>query len=85
MQPDQRLTTYRRYFLDGEGRTWGAEWFEAADDDQALQLSEPDARTHTVDVWQRGRPVGRRYRQDGEVSLTKRPISVSPSAIVTAE
>ena len=61
-----RLPTYRLYRLDGAGRISGADWIDAADDDEA----RAKARSHSsssggYELWERYRLV-ERSRHDEE-------------------
>jgi hypothetical protein len=45
------LANYRLYRLDGAGKIDAAEWIEAADDEQALQLARGKGAGHPYELW----------------------------------
>jgi hypothetical protein len=51
------LPSYRLYALDGAGRIAGAEWIDAADDDQARSIARE--RSGWFELWDRGRLIER--------------------------
>ena len=51
--------TYRLYRLDGAGRINGAEWIDAADDDEARQRARDECSSGRYELWQRSRLVDR--------------------------
>lgn len=53
------LPNYRLYRLDGAGRISGAEWIEAADDDDARAKARADCGAGTYELWERYRLVER--------------------------
>jgi hypothetical protein len=52
------LAAYRLYTLDGAGRISGAQWIEAADDDQACSRAR-DQADGGYEVWRQRRLVQR--------------------------
>ena len=57
-----RLPTYRLYRLDGAGRISGADWIEAADDDDARAKCRTLATAGQFELWERYRLVERSAR-----------------------
>ena len=53
------MRTYRFYRLDGAGKITGAEWIEAADDEEAHLRAQADPETSSYELWERQRLVGR--------------------------
>lgn len=53
------LASYRFYRLDGAGKINGAEWLEAADDEDAARQAQGLAERGTCEVWDRDRLVAR--------------------------
>ncbi len=53
------MPTYRLYRLDGSGLISGAEWIEAADDDDALAKARSQASCGGYELWERYRLVER--------------------------
>jgi hypothetical protein len=58
------LPTYRLYRLDGAGRISGAEWIEAADDDEA-RLKARSQSSGRYELWERYRLVRRVTNEQG--------------------
>jgi len=50
---------YRLYRLDGAGKIIGAEWVEAADDDEARVKAQNRMTSGTCEVWDRHRLVAK--------------------------
>jgi hypothetical protein len=50
---------YRLYCLDGAGKITGAEWIEAASDDDAVRVARGMNKPVPCEVWQRTRFVAR--------------------------
>jgi hypothetical protein len=53
------LPTYRIYRLDGAGRISGADWIEAADDDDARSKAKAQCGSGDYELWERYRLVER--------------------------
>lgn len=53
------LPNYRLYRLDGAGRISGAEWIEAAHDDDARSKARAHCGGDTYELWERYRLVER--------------------------
>ncbi|NUQ18629.1 MAG: hypothetical protein HOP95_09290 [Sphingomonas sp.] len=53
------MPTYRLYRLDGAGRISGAEWVEAADDDDARSKARSQSSSAGYELWERYRLVER--------------------------
>ena len=53
------MQDYRRYEIDAQGRILKGEWFQAANDQDALDCSRPGPGEGVVEVWQQARRVGR--------------------------
>ena len=51
--------TYRYYCLDGVGRLYSAEWFEAESDEDAVRQVEAKHPAQICEIWQLGRMVAR--------------------------
>ena len=51
--------TYRYYCLDGIGHLYGADWFEAASDEDAIRKIEAKHPDALCEIWQRNRLVAR--------------------------
>ena len=51
--------TYRHYRLDGVGHLHDAEWFEAADDQDAVAQIEARRAGGTCEIWQGKRLVAK--------------------------
>ena len=60
-----RLPTYRLYRLDGAGRISGAEWIEAADDEEARSKSRGQLGSGRYELWERYRLVERVTGEQG--------------------
>jgi len=60
-----RLPTYRLYRLDGAGRISGAEWIEAADDEEARSKSRGQSGSGRYELWERYRLVERVTGEQG--------------------
>ena len=54
-----RLPSYRLYALDGAGRIAGAEWIEAADDNEARSVAKDRSNSGRYELWERQRLVER--------------------------
>ena len=50
---------YRLYCVDGAGKITTAEWLEADDDGQALQIARDMGKAVACELWQRARFVAR--------------------------
>jgi hypothetical protein len=53
------LPNYRLYRLDGAGKIMGAEWIEAAGDEDALRDVQSRASSGTFELWDKDRLVER--------------------------
>jgi hypothetical protein len=53
------LGNFRLYRLDGAGKIASAEWLDADDEAQALDLARGLNATTTVEVWNRNKLIGR--------------------------
>jgi hypothetical protein len=53
------MRDYRLYCLDGAGKITGAEWIEAASDDEAVRLARDLEKPVACEVWLRTRFVAR--------------------------
>ena len=53
------VPSYRLYRLDGTGRISGAEWIEAADDDEARAHARGQSPSGRYELWDRYRMVER--------------------------
>ena len=61
------MPTYRLYRLDGAGRISGAEWIDAADDDDARSRARAEVSSGSYELWERYRLVERsKLEIDGE-------------------
>ena len=58
------MPNYRVYRLDGAGRISGAEWIEAADDDEARLQARGQFSSDRYELWERYRLV-ERAKHDG--------------------
>jgi hypothetical protein len=56
---DYYVPTYRLYRLDGAGRISGADWVEAADDDDARLKAQNGPPCARYEIWDRDRLVER--------------------------
>jgi len=56
---------YRRYELDEQVGILRGEWFEAANDQEALDQIRADLGERPVEVWQHARRIGRVERSAG--------------------
>ncbi len=52
------MQVYRRYELSEHGRILNGEWFEALDDEDALERIRAAGLARMVEVWQSARRVG---------------------------
>ncbi len=59
------VPAYRHYRLDGAGNISDAEWFEAADDADAVQQVREKKLPVTSEIWDRTRRVARVDAADG--------------------
>ena len=53
------MPTYRLYRLDGAGRISGADWIEAADDEDAQVQARSQTSSGGYELWERYRLVER--------------------------
>jgi len=53
------LPTYRLYRLDGAGRISGADWIDAANDDEARSQARSQSSSGGYELWERYRLVER--------------------------
>ena len=53
------LETYRYYCLDGTGHLHSAEWFEAANDEDAMAQVEAKHPGSLCEIWRGGRLVAK--------------------------
>lgn len=53
------MGNFRLYRLDGAGKIASAEWLDADDEAQALDLARGLNATTTVEVWNRNKLIGR--------------------------
>lgn len=61
-----RVADYRLYGLDGVRKVASAEWIEADDDDNAIEVARDRMDGHDCEVWQGRRLVARLdRRRDG--------------------
>lgn len=58
------LVNYRLYRLDGAGKIVGADWIEAADDEEASRQARDRTGSGTAELWDQKRLV-LRVRPDG--------------------
>ena len=59
------MQVYRRYELDEHGSIVRGEWFEAANDQDALDQIRAGLGERPVEVWQHARRIGRVERLAG--------------------
>lgn len=57
------MTDYRLYGLDGVDRVASGEWFEADDDDDAVEVARQMMDGHDCELWQGSRLVARIRRE----------------------
>jgi len=57
------LPTYRLYRLDGAGRISGADWIDAADDEDARSKARSQADSGGYELWERYRLIERSRRE----------------------
>jgi len=57
------VTDYRLYGLDGVDRVASGEWFEADDDDAAVDVAKQMMDGHDCELWQGSRLVARIRRE----------------------
>ena len=57
------MTDYRLYGLDGVARVASGEWFEADDDDAAVEVARQMMDGHDCELWQGSRLVARIRRE----------------------
>ena len=57
------MTDYRLYGLDGVDRVASGEWFEADDDDAAVDVAKQMMDGHDCELWQGSRLVARIRRE----------------------
>ena len=53
------MPSYRLYRLDGTGRISGADWIEAADDDEARAKARSQSPSGQYELWERYRLIER--------------------------
>ena len=53
------MTDYRLYGLDGVNRVASGEWFEAEDDDSAIEVAKTMMDGHDCELWSGTRLVAR--------------------------
>jgi hypothetical protein len=53
------LFNYRLYRLDGAGKISGAEWVQAADDEEARAKAQERITSGTCEIWDRHRLVAK--------------------------
>lgn len=53
------MPDYRMYCLDGAGNIGSGEWFEAANDEEALAIVRTKKLSVICEVWERNRLVGK--------------------------
>lgn len=53
------MADYRVYCLDGVGKVASAEWFEAGDDDGAIEAAKNICAGYQCELWQGKRLVAR--------------------------
>ncbi len=56
---------YRLYGLDGVNKVASAKWFEADDDEAAVEVAKSKVDGHDVELWQGHRRVARLRDKDG--------------------
>ena len=54
-----KVVDYRLYGLDGVRRIASAEWFDADDDDKAIEVAKSMMDGHDCELWQGSRLVAR--------------------------
>jgi hypothetical protein len=54
-----KVTDYRLYGLDGVNKVASGEWFEAEDDDAAIEVAKTMMDGHECELWQGSRFVAR--------------------------
>lgn len=59
------MQVYRRYELDERGAIVRGEWFEAANDQEALDQIRACLGERSIEVWQHARRIGRVERLAG--------------------
>jgi hypothetical protein len=69
MTPDD----YRYYRLDGLGHIQGAEWLDAASDEEAIAQLKSKHSDGTCELWKGKRLVGR-IRRDASGEITPPPL-----------
>ena len=57
------MTDYRLYGLDGVDKVASGEWFEADDDDAAVEVARQMMDGHDCELWQGSRLVARIRRE----------------------
>ena len=57
------MTDYRLYGIDGVDRVASGEWFEADDDDAAVEVARQMMDGHDCELWQGSRLVARIRRE----------------------
>ena len=57
------MTDYRLYGLDGVDRVASGDWFEADDDDDAVEVARQMMDGHDCELWQGSRLVARIRRE----------------------
>ena len=57
------MTGYRLYGLDGVDKVASGEWFEADDDETALEVAKRMMDGHDCELWQGSRLVARIRRE----------------------
>lgn len=53
------MTGYRLYGLDGVSRVSSGEWFEAEDDETAIEVAKTRMDGHDCELWQGKRLIAR--------------------------
>lgn len=53
------MTAYRLYSLDGANKVASAQWFDADDDEKAVELARTMMDGHDIELWQGSRLVAR--------------------------
>lgn len=59
------MTDYRLYGLDGVSKVSSGEWFEAEDDETAIEVANKMMDGHDCELWQGKRFVARIERKRG--------------------
>jgi hypothetical protein len=67
--------SYRYYRLDGSGRLYSAEWFDAFDDEDAVSQIETKYADGKCEIWQGDRLVAKLSHTDPGLSPAKLPHS----------